>query len=180
MEVTLKPIPFRTLAALVGAIVVAGCASNTPTSTTASASQSGTAPRPTTSVATPNPTASTSSVAASTTVAKPTGVAVYFDYDSYTVKDQYTNVVRSNTDYFAKANAPIELDGNADERGSREYNMALGQKRADAVKRAMTALGAKADRIETISFGEDKPKVTGSNEAAWAENRRVDIVPKSK
>ena len=108
----------------------------------------------------------------------PSGSAVYFDYDSYSVKDQYGNVVRSNADYMTKAADRLELDGNADERGSREYNMALGQKRADAVKRALTALGAKGERIETVSFGEDKPKALGSNEAAWAENRRVDFVLK--
>jgi peptidoglycan-associated lipoprotein len=111
---------------------------------------------------------------------KPTGDKVYFDYDKYDVKDQYAAVVRSNAEYLAKTSAAIELDGNADERGSREYNMALGQKRADAVKKALAVLGVKTDRIETVSFGEDKPKGTGHDEAAWAENRRVDFVQKSK
>jgi peptidoglycan-associated lipoprotein len=169
------------LASLVAALIVGGCASNTPTVTSASPSQSGTAPQSATAAASARPAAATSTVApSSSTVATPIGSAVYFEYDSYTVKDQDANVVRSNADYLVKTNGPIELDGNADERGSREYNMALGQKRADAVKRALTVLGVKADRVETISFGEDKPKSKGSNEAAWAENRRVDFVSKGK
>jgi len=114
-----------------------------------------------------------------TAVTPPPAFSVYFDFDSYTVKDQYASGLRTNADYLAKSNAAIELDGNADERGSREYNMALGQKRADAVKRALAVLGVKTDRIETISFGEDKPKSSGHDEAAWAENRRVDFVLKT-
>lgn len=171
----------RVLASLVAALIVGGCASNTPTSTVAS-SQTGTLPQATTASANPNPAGSTSTVqsSASTATAKPTTFTVYFDYDSFSVKDQYANVVRSNADYLAKTNVALELDGNADERGSREYNMALGQKRADAVKRALTALGVKTDRIETISFGEDKPRVTGHDESSWAENRRVDFVLKSQ
>ena len=73
-------------------------------------------------------------------------------------------------------NRKIRLEGHADERGSREYNMALGQRRADAVRKASSALGVGNDRMETISFGEDKPKSTGHDEAAWAQNRRVEII----
>jgi peptidoglycan-associated lipoprotein len=68
------------------------------------------------------------------------------------------------------------VQGNADERGSREYNLALGQRRADAVKQAMQLLGARSEQIETISFGEEKPRATGHDEKSWAENRRADIV----
>jgi peptidoglycan-associated lipoprotein len=70
----------------------------------------------------------------------------------------------------------VRLEGHADERGSREYNMALGQRRGDAVRRATTILGVGNDRIEVVSFGEDKPRSTGHDEAAWAQNRRVEIV----
>ena len=73
-------------------------------------------------------------------------------------------------------NRKVRLEGHADERGSREYNMALGQRRAIAVRNATTALGVGGDRIEAISFGEDKPKATGHDEASWAQNRRVEIV----
>ena len=70
----------------------------------------------------------------------------------------------------------MTIQGNTDERGSREYNLALGQKRADAVKQMMTLLGAPAAQIETVSFGEEKPRAQGATEQAWAENRRADIV----
>jgi peptidoglycan-associated lipoprotein len=70
----------------------------------------------------------------------------------------------------------VRLEGHADERGSREYNMALGQRRADAVRKATNLLGVANDRMETVSFGEDKPRVQGSNEEAWSQNRRVEIV----
>jgi peptidoglycan-associated lipoprotein len=69
----------------------------------------------------------------------------------------------------------VTIQGNTDERGSREYNLALGQKRADAVKSMMTLLGAPAGQIETVSFGEEKPRTQGSGEQAWADNRRADI-----
>lgn len=169
------------LASLAGAFIIGGCASNTPTATVAT-SQTGTLPQPTTASANPNAVGATSTLQspASTATAKPSTFTVYFDYDNYSVKEQFTNVVRSNADYLVKTNGALELDGNADERGSREYNMALGQKRAESVKRAMTALGAKTDRIETISFGEDKPRATGHDETSWAENRRVDFVLKSR
>ena len=70
------------------------------------------------------------------------------------------------------------IEGNADERGSREYNLALGQKRADAVKSRLTLLGATDNQIETISYGEERPRSNGHDEAAWAQNRRADIVYK--
>jgi peptidoglycan-associated lipoprotein len=70
----------------------------------------------------------------------------------------------------------MTIQGNTDERGSREYNIALGQKRADAVKRMMTLLGARDNQIETVSFGEERPKNPGHDESAWAENRRDDIL----
>jgi peptidoglycan-associated lipoprotein len=70
----------------------------------------------------------------------------------------------------------MRIEGNADERGSREYNLALGQRRADAVRQMMQLLGARGGQIETVTFGEEKPRATGSDEASWAENRRADIV----
>jgi peptidoglycan-associated lipoprotein len=69
----------------------------------------------------------------------------------------------------------VRVEGNTDERGSREYNLALGQRRADAVKQMMQLLGASGDQIETLSFGEEKPKASGHDESAWQENRRADI-----
>jgi len=103
--------------------------------------------------------------------------SVYFDYDSNAVKDEYRGLVQDHSRNMttAKRDARIRIEGNADERGSREYNLALGQRRAEAVKRVMTVLGVSDSRIETISFGEEKPKASGHDEASWAENRRADI-----
>lgn len=158
-------------------ILLAGCASDKPAPAAAAPAQTATAPQIGNSAATTGAVAPTPANT-NTALARPTASTVYFDYDSYSVKDQYATVVRGNADYLAKSNEAVELDGNADERGSREYNMALGQKRAEAVKKALTALGVRADRIETVSFGEDKPKSNGHDEAAWQENRRVDFVLK--
>jgi len=104
--------------------------------------------------------------------------SVYFDYDSNSVKDEYRNLVQAHSRYMTadKRDSRMRIEGNCDERGSREYNLALGQKRADAVRSMMTLLGASASQIETVSFGEEKPRAQGSTEQAWAENRRADIV----
>ena len=103
--------------------------------------------------------------------------SVYFEFDSFTVSDQYKPLVEAHARYLnANRNAKLTLQGHGDERGAREYNIALGQKRAEAVKRAMTLIGVQEMQIETVSFGEEKPKNPGHDEAAWAENRRVDIL----
>jgi len=102
--------------------------------------------------------------------------SVYFDFDSNEVKDEYRNLLQAHARYIADTRSQrVRIEGNTDERGSREYNLALGQRRAEAVKRVMTVLGADGSRIETISYGEEKPKSQGHDEAAWAENRRADI-----
>ena len=103
--------------------------------------------------------------------------SVYFDYDSFVVKDEYRPLVEAHARYLQQnRNARVTVQGNTDERGSREYNIALGQKRADSVKRMMTLLGASESQIETVSFGKEKPRNPGHDEAAWAENRRDDIL----
>jgi peptidoglycan-associated lipoprotein len=103
--------------------------------------------------------------------------SVYFDYDQYVIKDQYRPVIESHAKYLqANRNARITIQGNTDERGTREYNIALGQKRADALKKLMVLLGANESQIETVSFGKEKPRRDGHDEASWAENRRDDIV----
>ncbi len=103
--------------------------------------------------------------------------SVYFDFDSFSVKDEYRPLIEAHARYLAgNGAARMTIQGNADERGSREYNIALGQKRADAVKRMMEVLGARDSQIETVSFGKEKPKAIGHDESAWAQNRRDDIV----
>jgi len=102
---------------------------------------------------------------------------VFFDFDSYTVKDDYKPLIDAHGKYLqANRSAKMTIQGNCDERGSREYNIALGQRRADAVKRMMLLDGATDQQIETVSFGKEKPRNPGHDEGAWAENRRDDFV----
>jgi peptidoglycan-associated lipoprotein len=103
--------------------------------------------------------------------------SVYFDYDSNSVKDEYRGLVTAHSRFMTtdKRDSRIRIEGNCDERGSREYNLALGQRRAEAVKRMMTVLGVTDGRIETVSYGEEKPQASGHDENAWAQNRRADI-----
>jgi peptidoglycan-associated lipoprotein len=103
--------------------------------------------------------------------------SIFFDYDQFTVKEEFKPVVSAHAKYLSQnRSARATIQGNTDERGSREYNLALGQKRADAVKQMMTLLGATAGQIETVSFGEEKPRAQGATEQAFSENRRADIV----
>ncbi len=102
--------------------------------------------------------------------------SVYFDYDSFIVKDEFKPVVENHGKYLSShKDRKIIIQGNTDERGGREYNLALGQKRAEAVRKALSLLGVSDQQMEAVSFGEEKPKATGSDEAAWAENRRADL-----
>jgi peptidoglycan-associated lipoprotein len=102
---------------------------------------------------------------------------IYFDYDSYVVKTEHRALVEAHAKYLqANRSARMIIQGNTDERGTREYNIALGQKRADAIKKMLLLLGATESQVETVSFGKEKPRNPGSGESAWAENRRGDIV----
>ena len=103
--------------------------------------------------------------------------SVYYDYDSAVIKDEFKPLVTAHSRYLTQnRSAKMTIQGNTDERGSREYNIALGQKRADSVKQMMLLLGAQEAQIETVSFGEEKPRAQGHDEAAFSENRRSDIV----
>jgi peptidoglycan-associated lipoprotein len=105
--------------------------------------------------------------------------SVYFDFDSFVVKSEYQSVVEAHGKYLASTkNRRIAVEGHTDERGGREYNLALGQKRAEAVKQRLMLLGASDAQIEAVSFGKEKPSAVGSTEEAWAQNRRADIVYK--
>ena len=102
---------------------------------------------------------------------------IYFEYDRDEVQTEFANIVQAHAKFLTENRGrKIRLEGHADERGSREYNMALGQRRADAVRKAAGVMGVSSDRMETISFGEDKPRSNGHDESAWAQNRRVEIV----
>ena len=103
--------------------------------------------------------------------------SIYFDLDKYEVKDEYKDLVAAHAKYLvANKGFKVLIQGNTDERGSREYNLSLGQKRSDAVKRSLTLLGATESQVESVSLGEEKPKNPGHDESAWAENRRADIL----
>jgi peptidoglycan-associated lipoprotein len=103
--------------------------------------------------------------------------AVYYDYDRAIIKDEFKSVIEAHGGYLAgHSGAKVTIEGNCDERGSREYNLALGQRRADGVKAKLKLLGVTDAQIETVSWGKEKPKAKGHDEAAWAQNRRSDIV----
>jgi len=103
--------------------------------------------------------------------------SVYFDFDKYTVKEAYRPLVSAHSNYLNTHKARrIVIQGNTDERGGREYNLALGQKRAEAVRRSMALQGVSDSQMEAVSFGKEKPRAEGHNEAAWSQNRRADIV----
>jgi len=102
---------------------------------------------------------------------------VYFDYDQSELKPESSSVIDNFGKYLsASASAKVRLEGNTDERGSREYNVALGERRAQSVASALKAKGATAAQLSVISYGEERPAASGHDEAAWAQNRRVDIV----
>lgn len=116
--------------------------------------------------------------AAGADAAGPNGVGrvIYFDFDSFVVKSEYQSLVDQHARFLqANRGRSVALEGHTDERGSREYNLALGQKRADAVLRTLVLLGVQDGQLEAVSFGEEKPAVQGSDEAAWAKNRRVEL-----
>jgi peptidoglycan-associated lipoprotein len=109
-------------------------------------------------------------------MAAPTQRVIYFDFDSFAIRDEFKPVIDGHAKVLAANKAKrMVLEGHADERGSREYNLALGQKRAEAVLRSLTLLGVADAQLEAVSFGEERPVATGHDEAAWAKNRRVEL-----
>jgi len=103
-------------------------------------------------------------------------LSVYFDLDSFVIKDEFRSVVESHATFLKKnPRARTVIEGNTDERGSREYNLALGQKRSEAVKSMLRVLGVSESQVEAVSFGEERPKAAGHDETAYSENRRSDF-----
>lgn len=101
---------------------------------------------------------------------------VYFDYDSFVVKEEFRAAVEGHAKRLSAAKTrKVIIEGHTDERGGSEYNLALGQKRAEAVQKSLTLLGVSGEQIEAVSFGKERPAVQGSNEEAWAKNRRAEI-----
>lgn len=104
------------------------------------------------------------------------GVVIYFDYDSSEIRPEFASVISGHARHLASHNtARVRLEGHTDERGSREYNIALGERRAQAVRRAMMLQGATDGQLTTVSYGEERPTAEGADEAAYEKNRRVEI-----
>jgi peptidoglycan-associated lipoprotein len=102
--------------------------------------------------------------------------SLYYPFDVSAVQDADKPIVQAHAKYLSEhPDHKVRVEGNADERGSNEYNLALGQRRADGVKKLLELGGAKASQIETVSYGEEKPKATGHDETSWSQNRRSDI-----
>jgi peptidoglycan-associated lipoprotein len=102
---------------------------------------------------------------------------IYFDFDRYNIRSADATILTKNYDWFQANKGKVRIEGNCDERGTVEYNLALGQKRADSAKAYLVNLGADPNRIETVSYGKEKPVDPGHNEAAWAKNRRDHFTP---
>lgn len=107
--------------------------------------------------------------------------SVYFDYDAFGIKGEFNAMLQAHAKYLGQnPTVTIRVEGHADERGGTEYNLALGQKRAEAVTSALKTLGVPGKQMEAVSFGKEKPKALGHDEAAWAQNRRVDLAYPAK
>ena len=174
----------RMLTACAVAAVLAGCASGVKLDDVPVEDRSGIAVQPGGPGAGGTGRATESAVTPVDAVARPgdtmgpASVArtVYFDYDSYSIKPEFQSLIESHA-RFLKANGSrkVVVEGHTDERGGREYNLALGQRRAEAVRRSLGLLGINDNQVEAVSFGKEKPAANGSDESAWSQNRRAEI-----
>ena len=155
----------RFLSLLAGVLLLAACAGNTPESSTTAGTNTTTTPTATNTAGQPG---------SREDFMKNVGDRVFFDFDKSDVKGEGRQVLQRQADWLKKyPNVTVTVEGHCDERGTREYNLALGERRATAAKKMLVALGVPAARISTISYGKERPAVVGSNEAAWAQNRRA-------
>ena len=156
----------RSLSLLAGLLLLAACADN-PSSTSGTGANA--------AANTPAPTTNANSIAPGSAqdFVQNVGDRVFFDFDKTDVKPEGRQILQRQADWLKKyPNVTVTVEGHCDERGTREYNLALGERRATAVKKMLVALGIPANRVSTISYGKERPAVVGSNEAAWAQNRR--------
>jgi peptidoglycan-associated lipoprotein len=168
----------KTTLALLSIAALAACASqSTPESEPAPAPAPSTSAKPATPQATTATAAPRGAATFSRAATMPQARSVYYEYDKSEIKADGVKTIDAHAQYLRDhPEVKVKVEGNADERGSAEYNLALGQRRADAVMKRMAILGVSSERIETVSFGKEKPKATGHDESAWSENRRSDIV----
>lgn len=172
---------FSTAYAVLLSVLLAACGSNVKLDEVPVESRTAT---PITAQSDTNASTSASGVAPveimanNTGVAGPAGIAkiIYFDYDSFTLKPEFQGAVEAHAKFMAANKVrKMAIEGHTDERGGREYNLALGQKRAEAVRRALGLLGVTDAQVEAVSFGKEKPAATGSDEASLAKNRRAEL-----
>jgi peptidoglycan-associated lipoprotein len=159
------------------AAILCGCATQATQEPAASAGAQ--ADARTAQAAPARPAQSSISVASAASDAKaiPAKRSIYYAYDQAEISAESRKLIEAHADYLRTHPAlKVVIEGNADERGSAEYNVALGQRRADGVSKIMGLLGIRQERIETVSFGKEKPKAGGHDESSWSENRRSDIV----
>ena len=166
----------KTLFAALGLALIYGCAStpeSTPTEPQASPSQPP-APPPSTAVKPLQPSTVQGESLRDGTLGKR---SVYYDLDKYDIKDEYRPILQAHGKYLSEhRNAKMLIQGNCDERGSREYNIALGQRRAEGVKRMLVLMGATESQVEPVSLGEEKPRCSEHAEGCWSQNRRSDML----
>jgi peptidoglycan-associated lipoprotein len=179
METVMKKIASMTLL-LAAAVLLAGCpkkpsvneAPSSKTQVPASATTAGTGDASTTG----NPYGDDAAAAAAAAEAARARNVIYFDFDKSEIRPEYANVVMTAAKNLSShASLKVKLEGNTDERGTREYNIGLGERRAQAVRRALMLQGAAEGQITTVSFGAERPAAEGDNEEAWAKNRRVEF-----
>jgi peptidoglycan-associated lipoprotein len=172
----------KSLSILLGSVVLLAACSSTPVAPTSAAPPIVQAPMAQSSPAKPAPSAASK---VQSVVIPPyldpknplaSNRSVYFDYDVFSIQPRFTSILELHGKYLASnPKLSIRVEGNADERGSAEYNLALGQKRADAVVRALRLYGVSSSQVEAVSWGKEKPKALGHDESSWAQNRRVDL-----
>ncbi len=161
---------------------LSGCASHKPKPGGQSGTESGAAGQGGVSGLGAGPAGSAGSGSPDDEVAGPQGAQlakriVYFDFDNSEIKGEGTDIVAAHAKYLSSnPSARVRLEGHTDERGSREYNVGLGERRAQSVRRALMLQGASDGQISTVSYGEERPAEAGHDEAAWAKNRRVEII----
>ena len=179
MRITALTATFTRIAALAIPVALAACASKPLPEPAPAPAPVAAAPAPQAAAPAPTPAPEAAPLAEYLDPNNPISQkrSVYFDFDSATFHDEDKAVIQLQGAYLARhPDVHVRVAGNTDERGGSEYNLALGQRRAQAVKTALEVLGVKDGQVEAISFGKEKPKDPGHDEAAWAQNRRADVV----
>jgi peptidoglycan-associated lipoprotein len=173
---------FLVLIALCGAVLLAGCSSHKPRPQPASANANGGATTDQSQTSGANGANALGQQGDAGESAGPSGEqlrnrTIYFDFDSSDIKSEYNDLITAHARYLAaNSSKRVRIEGNTDERGSREYNIGLGERRAQAVRRALMLQGVNESQLTTVSYGEERPAVTGHSEEAWSRNRRANIV----